>query len=99
MDADSPPLRRWWLRIGATFLALFVLYVLSSGPVLGAFNYQYVRTVLDGEGIETTPTQDLINDFYQPLEPLSLALGLDRAYQHYLTWWAILYFRRAGMTP
>jgi hypothetical protein len=85
MDADSPPLRRWWLRIGVTLLASLVLYVLSIGPFFGFLIYRSARLSQlgsDGWG----EAYDVI---YRPLYSCMAETPLQRPLDAYIQWWAM----------
>ena len=78
MDAENPTsLRRLFLRVAATLLALVVLYALSVGPA----DYLVIKLrkplrVLDG--------------FYTPLDLATEEPRLNDLRHEYETWWVKL---------
>lgn len=75
---EKPPVRsraKFWILC---LIGLPVLYVLSSGPVVGMMT----------SGKPPKAQQDFVQKVYQPVTWLSQSLKMEETFEAYLLWWA-----------
>jgi hypothetical protein len=79
----QPKKKRSWKKIATVSVIVFVLYVLSSGPVA----WLYMQTGLN----MGHPVARIISYFHAPVELLCMSSDvLDSALERYLEWWTKL---------
>jgi hypothetical protein len=94
--ADSPPRRRWWLRIFLTLLAALLLYALSIGPVLACFLCRAIREPDLDVAYERLQQVNCVVAFYDPVLSVTDNTGLTGHSYAYIYWWIELVFRLTG---